>query len=91
VTSADLVFFFTLFSAQLSRDPARNRKKKKKKRDQKNQTTKKSHSSPPEYAVLRLRSSRGWEVARLGTAKIAGFTDLRNDEPRSVMAMPNFV
>jgi hypothetical protein len=46
VTSADLVFFFTLFSAQLSRDPARNRKKKKKKRDLKNQTTKKQSLFP---------------------------------------------
>jgi hypothetical protein len=29
VTSTDLVFFFTLLSTQLSRDPAWNRKKKK--------------------------------------------------------------
>jgi hypothetical protein len=55
----------------------------------KNQTTRKSPSSPPEYTVLRLPSSRGWELAHLGTAKIARCTDLGIDEPRSAMAMPN--
>jgi hypothetical protein len=50
VTSAYLVFFFTLFSTQLSRDPARNIKKKKNNRDlekkKKKKTTKKSLFPP---------------------------------------------
>jgi hypothetical protein len=83
VTSAYLVFFFTMFSTQLSRDPARNIKKKKKKRDlekkKKKKRPPKSPSSPPECTILRLPSSLGWEVARLGTAKIARCTDRRAD------------
>jgi hypothetical protein len=81
-----------LLSTHLSRDPARNQiKKRKKKRDLKNQTTKRSSSFLPKYAILRLPSSRGWEGARLATAKIAGCIDLGNNEPRSAMAMPNLV
>jgi hypothetical protein len=90
VTSAYLVFFFTMFSTQLSRDPARNIKKKKKKRDlEKKKKKKKYHQKVPlprrnapfcgECTILRLPSSLGWEVARLGTAKIARCTDRRAD------------
>jgi hypothetical protein len=71
--------------------PKKKKKKKKKERKKKTKPTKKSPSSPPEYIALGLSSSRGWEVARLGTAKIARCTDLGNDEPRSTMAMHNLV
>jgi len=94
VTSADLVFdlLHTALNASLkgSGQQGTGKKKRKKKRDLKNQTTKRT-SSPPKYAVLRLPSSRGWEVAGLATAKIARCIDLGNDEPRSALAMPNLV
>jgi len=74
VTSAYLVFFFTMFSTQLSRDPARNIKKKKKKRDlekkKKKKTTKKSlfpagmhhFAGNAPFYVCRQASDGRWRV-----------------------------
>jgi hypothetical protein len=68
VTSAYLVFFFTMFSTQLSRDPARNIKKKKKKRDLEKKKKKKDHQKVPlprrntPFYVCRQASDGRWRV-----------------------------
>jgi len=62
VTSADLVFFFTLFSTQLSWDSARNRKNKKKKRGLKRKRKRKRKKekkkpNPPKKVPLPRRNT----------------------------------